>query len=314
MRTPPALFATFGSLLALAAAVPVHAQQCTVPNTLVNGQVADATDVMENFNAVANCVENARADGVSHEGAPSAGEIAVFTSPTGISGGDLTGDVSTAGSTATQLAPSGVTPGTYYNPTIVVDTKGRITSALNGSSSGGSGGGGAGVNWVQLSLANPDAETGTTADWTMIGGGFTALGTPPTNHAFTPYKGNFVFLVSANANPQMYQDFDLSSYAAAIDNGTVRIQLEAEAADTWSIGEQPYLSVLFLDAAGTVTTRIVSPAQAESIGSGQWRHIVVEGRVPGQTRSARLMLWAKRRDGTQNNVAFDEIRAFVGEE
>lgn len=312
MRITSGLLVVIGSLLASAASAQVP--QCTVPNTLVNGQVADATDVMENFNAVANCVENARSDGVAHEGTPSVGEIAVFTSPTGITGGDLTGDVSTAGSTATQLAPTGVTPGTYLNPTIVVDAKGRITSAINGSGNGGSGGGEAGVSWVQITLVNPDAESGTTAGWTMIGSGFTALGTPPTNHDFVPYKGSFVFLASASPNPQMYQDFDLSSYAAAIDNGTVRIMMEAEAADTCSTGEQPYLAVLFLNAAGTVTTRIVSPAPAESIGSGQWRHIEVEGRVPSQTRSARLMLWAKRRDGTQNNVAFDEVRAFVGEE
>ena len=311
MRIISGLSVMIGSLLASAASAQVP--QCTVPNTLVNGQVADATDVMENFNAVANCVENARGDGVTHEGTPSAGEIAVFTSPTGVTGGDLTGDVSTSGSTATQLAPTGVTPGTYYNPTIVVDTKGRITSASNGSA-GGSGGGGAGVSWVQLSLANPDAESGTTTGWTMVGNGFTALSTPPTNHDFVPYKGNFLFLASASSSPQMYQDFDLGSYAAAIDNGAVRIMMEAEAADTWSTGEQPYLAVLFLDAAGTVMTRIVSATQAESIGSGQWRHIIVEGKVPSLTRSARFLLWAKRRDGTQNNVAFDEIRAFIGEE
>lgn len=312
MRTTPALFATFGSLLALAAAVPVHAQQCTVPNTLLNGQVADATDVMENFNAVANCVENARADGVSHEGTPSAGEIAVFTSPTGITGGDLTGDVSTAGSTATQLAPSGVTPGTYVNPTIIVDTKGRITSATNGT---GSSGGGGGVAWGQITLANPDAESGTTNGWTMTGGGFIASGPiSSSSHSYAPYKGQFAFVASANANPQMYQDFDLSTFAIAIDQGRVRIKLEAEAGDTWSTGEEPFVAVLFLDASGLVTTRIISPGPAMSIGAGQWRHILAEGQVPTQTRAARLMLWAKRREGTNNNVAFDEVRAFVGQE
>ena len=312
MRIISGLSVMIGSLLASAASAQVP--QCTVPNTLVNGQVADATDVMENFNAVANCVENARGDGVTHEGTPSAGEIAVFTSPTGVTGGDLTGDVSTSGSTATQLAPSGVTPGTYYNSTIVVDAKGRVLSASNGSA-GGSGGGGAGVNWVQISLTNPDAETGTTSGWAMTGGGFISSGPiSSSSHSYAPYKGQFAFVATANANPQMYQDFDLSSFASAVDEGRVRIMLEAEAGDTWSTGEQPYLAVLFLDAAGTVMTRIVSATQAESIGSGQWRHIIVEGKVPSLTRSARFLLWAKRRDGTQNNVAFDEIRAFIGEE
>ncbi len=134
MRITSALIAITGSLLATAASAQVP--QCTVPNTLVNGQVADATDVMENFNAVANCVDDARTEArtesVTHEGTPATGEIAVFTSPTGITGGDLTGDVTTSGSTATQLAPSGVAPGTYFNSTVTVDAKGRVTSAESG--------------------------------------------------------------------------------------------------------------------------------------------------------------------------------------
>jgi hypothetical protein len=137
MRTTSTLLAVIGSLLATAASAQVP--QCTVPNTLVNGQVADATDVMENFNAVANCADNARTDTVTHEGTPTAGEIAVFASPTGIAGGDLTGDVTTSGSTATQLAPSGVTPGTYNNATVTVDAKGRVTSVISGPVGGGSG-------------------------------------------------------------------------------------------------------------------------------------------------------------------------------
>ena len=70
------------AFLALATASPTQAQQCTVPNTLVNGQVADATEVMDNFNAVAACADDTKDDAVTHEGTPDAGEIAVFTSPT----------------------------------------------------------------------------------------------------------------------------------------------------------------------------------------------------------------------------------------
>lgn len=132
---------------------PAQAQQCTVPNTLVNGQVADATEVMDNFNAVAACVDDLEAETVTHEGTPTAGEIAVFDSATGITGGNLTGDVTTAGGTVTTLAHSGVVAGQYASPTITVDAKGRITSAANGGTSGG--GGGWALIYSNTSITNP---------------------------------------------------------------------------------------------------------------------------------------------------------------
>lgn len=49
-----AVFASIVSI-ALLSAVPAHAA-CPVPNTLTNGQVADASQVMADFNAVQNCV------------------------------------------------------------------------------------------------------------------------------------------------------------------------------------------------------------------------------------------------------------------
>lgn len=131
MRYTSILIAITGSLLATAASA--QAQQCTVPNTLVNGQVADATDVMENFNAVAACVDSARVEAVTRQGTPATGAVAVFASPTSITSGNLTGDVTTTGTTATQLAPSGVTPGIYTNATVTVDAKGRVTSAQSGA-------------------------------------------------------------------------------------------------------------------------------------------------------------------------------------
>ncbi len=105
---------------------------CTVPNTLSNGQVADASAVMSNFNAVGACADAA----VTPIGTPTTGSIPVFSGPKTITSGDLTGDVTTSGSTATTLSPSGVAPGIYINPSLTVDNKGRITAATSGSGGG----------------------------------------------------------------------------------------------------------------------------------------------------------------------------------
>lgn len=130
------------ALLALIAAgwltAPAAAEaECPIPNVLTNGQVADATEVMENFNAVADCAEAAAGNSVTQTGAPQTGEIAVYSGGQTITGGDLTGDVTTSGSTATTLSDTGVVAGSYISPNISIDSKGRITAATSGS--GGSG-------------------------------------------------------------------------------------------------------------------------------------------------------------------------------
>ena len=288
---------------ALVSATTRAQSQCTVPNVLTNGEVADATEVMDNFNAVAACAEQA----VTATGAPQAGEVAVMSGPQSVTGGDLSGDVTTAGSTVTTLADTGVAAGSYINPNVTVDTKGRITSISNGT--GGGGGGSSG--WTEFTLTNPGAEAGDTSGWTMTGGGFTASTASPSGHSMTPIDGSYAFVATANTNPRMYQDIDISTFATAIDAGTVEARAEAFAADTYSKGEYPYIYIQFLDAAGAEVARVISATQVLSIGSGVWRHLSADGRIPKQTRTMRIRLWAKRRDGTNNNVAFDDVRAFI---
>ena len=115
----------------------VMAAPCTVPNAIANGQVADASKVMDNFNAVANCAQQ----GVTTTGSPTAGAIPVFSGPGSITKGNLTGDVTTSGDANTTLSNTGVTPGIYLNANVTVDSKGRVTSATNGNGGGGGGGG-----------------------------------------------------------------------------------------------------------------------------------------------------------------------------
>jgi hypothetical protein len=69
----PAPFLSFG--LALATPSAAVAANCPLPNTIANGQLADASKIMDNFTAVANCAKQ----GVTITGTPAAGSIPVFS-------------------------------------------------------------------------------------------------------------------------------------------------------------------------------------------------------------------------------------------
>jgi hypothetical protein len=102
---------------------------CTVPNSLTNGQTADATDVMADFNAVAACADSHAAAGSANSVQINAGSGVLAGVGPLTNGQVLVGSTGAAPQVTTLTAGSGVT---------ITNGPGSITIAASGGGGGGS--------------------------------------------------------------------------------------------------------------------------------------------------------------------------------
>lgn len=139
---------------------------CTVPNTLTNGQTADATQVMGNLNALGGCAVNTT-------GSPTTGAIAGFSGPTAVT------NATSSANTVLANPTNATAPVQALAMPNCTDTNGQHLNYTTGTgfSCGASGGGGSGSNAGALSLIQSQTISSATpfVTFNSIPSGYTDL-------------------------------------------------------------------------------------------------------------------------------------------
>ena len=189
---------------------------CAVPHTISNGQVADATAIMDNFNALNSCVNAS----ISPSGSPVAGNLPVFSGANTITSGTLSGDCATAGSlTIVCTKTSGLPFGYFATGSDVAQLTGTIspnrfnggfnadgTHYLRGDGvwaipAGGGGGGFVAPSLVQskLIIGNQPATDGILLDQPATAGNIIVVLATHYSNSPVPNPG-WIQLISTNGS------------------------------------------------------------------------------------------------------------------
>lgn len=121
----------------------------------------------------------------------------------------------------------------------------------------------------------------------------------------TAYDGTYYFYAGPGAIASLYQDVDVSSFAADIDAGRQFLQFtgyqRSFAQTPPDVGD---VNIMFFGDGMDYLGDWTSPAKSNTAA---WEQVTLDGIAPAQTRTVRIELWARRNAGTNNDAYFDKL-------
>ena len=172
------------------------------------------------------------------------------------------------------------------------------------------------LTWSDNLLTNPGAETGAMAPWITTVPVVVSQSRSESSGIVYPHSGGWFFnMAGASASPsgtvairELYQDIDLSSYAADIDVGNLQVQaavwLQTEDVPTISGADYAQLTVFFLnESGGQIDTLSTGLVQSPNL---RWVKKSLEGNAPMGTRGIRFELLGEKHETSWINAFFDD--------
>jgi len=172
------------------------------------------------------------------------------------------------------------------------------------------------LTWSDNLLTNPGAETGAMAPWITTVPVVVSQSQSEYSGIVYPHSGGWFFnMAGASASPsgtvairELYQDIDLSSYAADADAGILKVQasvwLQTEDTSRFSGADYGQLTVLFLNESGVqIDTLSTGLAQSPNL---TWVKKSLEGSLPMGTRGICFELLGEKHETSFINAFFDD--------
>lgn len=162
---------------------------------------------------------------------------------------------------------------------------------------------------VVMGLTNPGAEAGDASGWTAASGGslWSSINTAGIGWPPTIFEGSRYFWAGALANARMYQDVDVSTYATAIDAGSVVAEMALHFSTLDSITDNLSIFLRALNSSDSVLATVAQEGISAAALSTGWLLEDLNMLLPSGTRKVRVEVHGTRVIGTDNDVHVDAI-------